>query len=221
VRLLSILRLASPALPVGAYAWSTGLESAIEAGVVGNTVDATAWIEDALSLGLARWDLPILGRIMAAIVVDDAEGVASWNALFLASRETAELLQETEGTGAALMRLLRDLGTAPPLALPARVAYPTALAVAATVWGISTHEASQVLAYGFVENQISVLCKALPLGQVAAQRILGGLVAEDGPISEAVRIAATLADADLVSSLPSLAVLSAQHETQYSRLFRS
>lgn len=216
--LAQLLRLASPALPVGAFAYSGGLEGAIEEGRV-TPRNAARWLRELLLLGQARWDVAVLWRLLRA---DDPDFV-QWNRRYLASRETRELRLETLQLGGALLRLLRELaaGGAEGLELGLELEEPTlpaAWALASRAWGIPAEASLTGWLMASLENQIAVLQKALPLGQVAAQRLLS----ETLPLlGEAKALAMSLPDDALSSSLPGLALLSARHETQYSRLFRS
>ncbi len=220
LQLLQVLRLASPALPVGAFAYSGGLESAIDEGLVDKS-SARRWLDDALLLAQARWDAPVLWRFLHA---DDA-AFAYWNTRYIASRETRELRLETLQLGGSLAKLMRDLDptvTPPTPATPApptpELSFPAAWALASRAWQIAPDASLTGWLMAFTENQIAVLQKALPLGQVAAQRLLSEVLPT---IESAAAIATSLPDESLSSSLPGLALLSARHETQYSRLFRS
>ena len=206
--LARLLRLASPALPIGAFAWSGGLEGAIDQGVVVDAATAEQWIRDLVALGHARWDGPILWAMM---VTPDRR--PALDALYLASRETAELRAETLQVGLALARVVGD-GLSPARS----PTLPCAWAMAAEAWGIAPRAALLGWLVALVDNQITVLQKALPLGQVAAQRIYQALLPVVGRAHAA---AMTLPEARWSSGLPALAVMSARHETQYSRLFRS
>jgi urease accessory protein len=216
-----LLRLASPALPVGAFAWSGGLEAAIEAGLVRDPDTARRWLEDLFTLGLGRWDLPLLARMFAALDRGDLAAARALDARFIAARETAELRAETLQVGGSLLALHRDTGGAIPAGLTPPVGLPLAFAVAAHGLGLRVDEALLGFAYAALEGQLAVLAKAVPLGQIAVQRLLVALTAEGGALDRAIAIARALPDAALSSSLPGLAILSAAHETQYSRLFRS
>lgn len=206
----SLLRLASPALPIGAYAWSSGLESAIDAGLVHDAASAETWLGDGLALGFGRWEGPMLWRLLHA----DATEFARLDARLVASRDTRELRQETLVLGASLMRLLAALELSP---LPAQ-SFPAAWARAAVLWQVAPHEALTAYAFVQLENQLAVLAKLVPLGQVACQRLLQTLMPR---LDEVCAAATTLPYDALASSLPGLSMLSAAHETQYSRLFRS
>lgn len=224
---IGLLQLASPALPIGGYSYSTGLEWGIDSGAVQDSETARAWIADALALSLASFEGPLMCAAMrAARAVPDPDAraaLAALNAQALAARETAELRLESEQMGHSLGRWLEavcpDETHAGPLAeTPPQPALPVAWALAALRLGLSESEALLGLFWTFAENQAMVLMKALPMGQIAAQRLLRAL----GPdLEAAVERARTLPPEAWSSAAPGLAIASAHHETQYSRLFRS
>ena len=213
---LRLLQLASPSLPVGAYSYSQGLEAAVEAGTVTDAGSSEAWIAYVIELSVASMEAPVLLRLIAAWRAGDLEGVARWNAEFVASRETAELRAETLQMGYSLANLLRDLGVG-DVALEGP-AYPTVYAYAVARWDVEAHEALSAYLFAWAENQVLAALKTVPLGQTDGQRMLLALADR---IPAAVERAATLGDADLCNFAPGLALASARHETQYSRLFRS
>jgi urease accessory protein len=208
MNLAKLLQLASPALPVGAYSYSGGLEAAVEAGVVHDAASAEQWIGDVLEFSVARMEAPMLLRMM--------KNQEHWNETFLASRETAELRAETVQMGYSLNRLLKDLGLGEvPVADPS---FPAAFAYAAAQWQIEPDAALQAYLWAWLENQVMAAVKAIPLGQTDGQRILlllGNRI--EGLVKETHKIQ----DEDICNFAPALALLSAKHETQYSRLFRS
>ena len=218
--LARLLQLASPALPVGAYSYSQGLESAVEAGIVTDAASARRWIEDVLEQSVATMEAPVLARILRAWKSGDAQAAARWNALFLAGRETAELRAETVQMGYSLARLLADLGEDGEGRLAAidEIAYPAAFAAAAAAWNIDEARAITAYLWSWIENQVMAAVKLLPLGQTEGQRMLLALGERIGPLAER---AAALEDDALCNFAPGLAMLSSTHETQYSRLFRS
>ena len=224
--LARLLQLASPTLPVGAYSYSQGLESAIEAGIVHDAVSAQSWIADVLELSIARMEAPLLLRLQCAWTVKDFAAVEYWNALFLASRESAELRAETVQMGYSLTRLLNELsepGASDPSTFPLlqridEPAFPTAYACAAAQWRIEPAAALIAYVWSWLENQVMAALKAVPLGQTAGQQILLALGARLDHIAQA---AGACADHELGNFAPGLAILSSRHETQYSRLFRS
>jgi urease accessory protein len=203
-----LLQLASPALPVGAYSYSGGLEAAVEAGIVKDAASAQRWIGDVLEFSLSRMEAPILLRMM--------KDIGKWNEVFLASRETAELRAETAQMGFSLNKLLPELGVE-RLALE-EVSFPAAFAHAASAWRIEPKDALTAYLWSWVENQVMAAIKAVPLGQTDGQRML---LFVGTRLEETVEQASALKDEDLGNFAPGLAVLSSQHEIQYSRLFRS
>lgn len=204
MNLVRLLQLASPTLPVGAYSYSQGLEAAVEASIVHDAASAEAWIADALEYSLGRFEAPLLWRML--------QGEAL-NELFLAGRETAELRAETLQMGHSLAKLVDELGLGSvPLEEPA---YPTVYAFAAERLKLDRGEALLAYLWSWLENQVMAAVKAVPLGQTAAQKILLSLGER---LEELAQAAQTAAPANFV---PGLAMLSALHETQYSRLFRS
>lgn len=221
--LARLLQLASPTLPVGAYSYSQGLEAAIEAGLVRDASSTAAWIGDVLALSVARMEAPVLARLCAAWCDGDAAAVSHWNALLLASRETAELHAETVQMGYSLARLLGEFDGIRPATLAALraldpVAFPTAFACAVAEWGIAPRDALVAYLWAWAENQVMAAVKAVPLGQTDGQRMLHVLGAR---IDGVARASAALDDDALGAFVPGLALLSCRHETQYSRLFRS
>lgn len=217
---VKLLQLASPALPVGAYSYSQGLEAAVEAGIVRDAVTAARWIGDVLALSVLGMEAPLLLRLVAAWESSDEAAVRRWNDELVASRETAELRAETLQMGYSLRRLVRELGVegAPRLDAFEELAYPTAFAFAAAAWRIDAHEALTAYLFAWIENQVLAAVKTVPLGQTEGQRILLDLAQR---IAGGVETAAALGDDDLSNLAPGLALLSARHETQYSRIFRS
>ncbi|XKE47506.1 urease accessory protein UreF [Halomonas organivorans] len=217
--LLGLMQLVSPALPIGAFAWSQGLESAFELGWVRGEDDLGDWLEGVLDDGLARCELPALARLMAAWAVDDPDALRQWNGWLAATRETAELAAEEARLGAALTRLVTSLGLTPPT--PSRLegmGYVGVFAWLAHARGVAPRQALLGFAWAWLENQLAVACKALPLGHTAAQRLIERL---RPALVSAVEAAFERDDDALGPMLPGLALASAQHETQYSRLFRS
>jgi urease accessory protein len=216
--LTRLLQLASPALPVGAYSYSQGLEAAIEAKIVRDEATALAWIEDVLELTVARMEAPVFLRVHAAWKSGDDAMAAHWNALFLASRETAELRAETVQMGHSLARLFTELGREHPFGSWEEVSMPAAFAWWADRCGIDAASALIAYVWSWTENQVMAAVKAVPLGQSAGQRVLFAL----GSVIARIGERAPDVDDDVLGNFaPAFAILSSQHETQYSRLFRS
>ena len=219
--LARLLQLASPALPVGAYTYSQGLEWAVESGLVRDEATAGQWIGGVLDEGVGRFEAPLVACLQRAWIAADAVEVARLNGEFVASRETSELRSETLQMGYSLRRLLRDLDDFPlPAALDAlpEAAFPTAWAFAAASWRIPLADSLAAYLWSWCENQVLAALKAAPLGQTAGQRLLLRL---GGRIPVVAQQALLLPEAQWSNFAPGFALASCQHETQYSRLFRS
>jgi urease accessory protein len=214
--LLALLQLASPALPVGGFAYSQGLESAIDEGRVHDAASAQCWIDDLLTLVLARFEAPVWLRVHDATLAGDGAAVTCWNRELLATRETAELRAESLQMGASLLRVFPALQLGvPPLDSPT---YPAAFAIACARLGIARIEGLTAYLWTWTESQVLVAVKTVPLGQQVGQTMLFGLHAT---VQRAVEIADGLTDDDLGTAAVGFALQSARHESQYSRLFRS
>ncbi|GAP35755.1 urease accessory protein UreF [Piscinibacter sakaiensis] len=222
--LLRLMWLASPALPVGGFSYSEGLEAAVESGRVGDEAAATAWLLDQMHLGQMRSDWAVAAAAHAAWTAgapDDARALNDW---VRTSRETQEFRLQTEQMGRSLVDWLRNgpQPQDPRLAALAAFApaptWPVAFALAAVQAGADAREALLALGFGWAENMAQAAMKAVPLGQAAAQRLLGALA---DALPAAVEQALATPPERRQAHAPMLALLSAQHEVQYSRLFRS
>lgn len=217
--LLKLMHLVSPALPVGAYAYSNGQEYAVDSGWIKTDEQIADWIRGIMQHSLAELDLPILQRLYKAWQGNDIEQINHWNNIVRANRETRELLLEDEQLGQALQRLLisleiKDADTE----LDNPTSFVTMFALAGTRWNIPLTDLMQGLVWSWLENQIAAATKTVPLGQTRAQKLLVKLMEH---IPAVCKHAETIEDDDIGQSLPALAIASARHERQYSRLFRS
>jgi len=214
--------LASPALPIGGFSYSECLEAAVDTGRAATESDASAWLVDHLHLSLARSDLPAVAQAIAAWRANDSAHIASLNAWVLQTRESSELRAQTEQMGKSLLDWLRNHTTATADQIATLAAqqptYPIAYALAASSTGAPLRECLLAYAFGWAENMVQAAIKSVPLGQSAGQRILSALTAE---IPAAVDHALALDEHTRQAFTPMLAILSSQHEVQYSRLFRS
>jgi urease accessory protein len=221
--LLQLMWLASPALPVGGFSYSEALESAVEAGLVTNEAQAGDWLLDQLHLSLARSDGAVVAMAFGAWIEDDRAGIAALNDWVSATRETSELRQQTQQMGRSLVEWLKNRGSgdsrvAACAALAPAPTWPIAFALAAAQTGATLRDALLSFGFGWAENMVQAALKAVPLGQNAGQRVLARLAdAIPAAADQAMRLAAN----ERQAFTPMLAILSAQHETQYSRLFRS
>jgi urease accessory protein len=221
--LTRLLQLASPALPVGAYTYSQGLEWAVEAGTVQNETGALAWIADQLDWNLGRYEAPLLARMMEAWTAGAQDAAIELDAEYLATRETAELRAETLQMGYSMKRLLHELGDFPQPLLKAMAASPAPTlpyvwSCAAAAWQIPSQDALTAWLWSWAENQTMAALKAVPLGQAAGQRLLQEVGRRLPAVGER---ALTLAETDYSNFAPGFAIACCNHETQYTRLFRS
>lgn len=220
--LVRLLRLASPALPVGAFGYSQGLETAIQQGWVRDEATLRSWILDVLAFNLSRFEARLLRRVHRAWCVGDLMRVAALNAELIAARETAELRAESLQMGASLRTLFDATGEfdgAQTRMLHALtpLAFPTAFAFAAAQWEIAERDSVLGYLFAWAENQAAGAMKSMRLGHVAAQRILGDVAVELAMLVEEM----SDDDALLSNFAPALAIASSLHETQDSRVFRS
>lgn len=218
--LLHLMHLVSPALPVGAYAYSQGLEYAIDQQWLKSQDNVQQWIEGLLLHGLANLDIPVLFRLMQAWDEGDECAIIEWNDFVRASRETKELLLEDEQLGMALQRLLVELNLEQACApfLDSKPCFVVMFSLACVHWHIPKSEACFGFAFSWLENQVAAATKLLPLGQTAAQKLLISIMPK---IDQACEKSRSLDDEQIGLSLPGLAMASSLHESQYSRLFRS
>lgn len=219
----ALLRLASPQLPIGGYSYSQGLEMAVEQSIVTDPPSAACWIGDQLLLNLARFEAPLLLAHCTAAAEGDWPTLHRLSEEHRASRETRELHLESRQMGYSLQQLLNGL---PETDQPARdflhqIGEPhlaLGWALAARAWQINPQDALAAWLWSWLENQLAVLMKTLPLGQQAAQRLTSELT----PLLQSAQQHATELDPEHIGSAPfGLALASMAHERQYSRLFRS
>jgi len=217
-----LLQLASQAFPVGGYSHSQGLESAVDGGLVVDEASTRQWISDMLRFSLGSYELPALHALGAAWRRRDRDELQRLNQEFLATRESAELRAATVQMGYSMRSLLHvlpglDGWLVPTLQLILEPALPCVWSGLAAAWSIPAADASIAYLWTWAENQVLVALKSVPIGQSAGQRILLAL-GED----MAALAARPPPPADAWSNFaPGLAILSSQHESQYSRLFRS
>ena len=222
--LLRLMWLASPALPVGGFSYSEVLESAVEHGLVTNESEATRWLLDQLWLSQARADLAVAAAAHAAWQANALDELHQLNTWVRETRESAELRLQTEQMGRSLLDWLRNGAQAQDpritqlASLPPAPTWPVAHALATVLAGAGAREALLAMAFGWAENMAQAAMKAVPIGQAAAQRLLGALA---DAIPAVVDQALATPAAGRQAHAPMLAILSARHEVQYSRLFRS
>ena len=217
---LRLLQLVSPALPIGGFTYSQSLEWAVETGWVSDADGLSDWLIGLIDDGLAYLDLPILLRLYSACERRDPGGIAYWGRLLYAARETRELRAEENNRARALVTLLRDLDLAEVRVWQEALMHCQAapFALAAVHWQIPARACLLGYAWSWLENQVAAAVKLVPLGQTAGQQVQLALAER---LPGAVECAIGLKDDDIGASAPAMAIASAKHETQYTRLFRS
>ena len=220
--LLQLIWLASPALPIGGFSYSEGLEAAIDHGLVHDEHSAAEWLVHQLHLTQSRGDMAVLGQMVTAWQAHDTERLTALSQWVHATRESAELRLQAEQMGRSMLEWLRNQGQidADTVALCNQLVptYPLMLGLALSRTGAPLDQCLQTYAFGWAENMVQAALKSVPLGQNSGQRILAQLAQHIAP---AVAHAMQVTDDTRQAFSPMLAILSAQHETQYSRLFRS
>jgi urease accessory protein len=224
--LLQLMWLASPALPIGGFSYSEGIEAGVDAACIATFREANDWLIDQLHLTLARADLAVVAKAIPVWRRDDLDRINDLNNWVLQTRETSELRLQTEQMGRSMLDWLRkqpsfhvnfhvDKNEHDFLKSPT---YPLVFALAASSTQASVRDCLMSFAFGWAENMTQAAVRAVPLGQTDGQRILANLAEH---IPAAVDAAMRLQDSERQAFSPMLAILSSQHETQYSRLFRS
>ncbi len=228
-RLLRLLQLASPLLPVGGYSYSEGLESLIFQGIIQDRVMLQAWIQRELQVGAIRVETAIMDRAYLAGIEPNLERLQYWNQWLSAARETEELRQQSWQMGGSLAKLAIELTPKIQDLITATVGgasvqehrhcnYAVAFGIIAQYWQIDRPTTIAAYLHSWVTNYLSAGVKLIPLGQTAGQQILWELQSEIDALTQTIP---HLADDDLYACSWGQSLASMQHETLYSRLFRS
>jgi urease accessory protein len=221
--LLTLLQLTSPALPVGAYSYSEGLETLVDRELICDAQTLQLWLSESLTIGAMGMETAILLRAHRGWMNREIDRLAYWNNWLSATRESAELQQQNWQMGRSLLKLMRDLY--PQMdwveidrAVGAECNLAIAFAIASGMGEIDERTAAIGYLYSWASNLVGAGVKLIPLGQTAGQRIMLDLSAS---IITTVDRVLDLPDDGLFSCSWGLALASMNHETQYSRLFRS
>ena len=217
--LLQLLRLSSPALPIGGYAYSQGLETACENNHVSDKDSLYSWINGIMKNSMQYLDIPIFARLYDCHSKHDIDQLIYWNQYLLASRETQEFFLEDTQMGQALIRLLTDLNIPNTDSwLKQNCSLMTAFSLACCNWKIEKKLATHAMLWAWCENQVTIGIKLIPLGQTNGQQVLSNLI---NNIESIISNGLALHDEEIGSTCPGLIMSSMQHEEQYTRLFRS
>ncbi len=223
VEALRLMAWLSPGYPVGAYAYSHGLEAAVEAGDITDEASLSEWLADVCERGSLRNDLILAIRAHRAAEASDVKDLTVTNDLALAIAPSSELHLETRQQGRSFLDA--TLGTWPCArldavadALPGTVAYPVAVGAAAGAHGMAPGPMLAAYGLAFVQNLVSAALRAAPVGQAAGTRVTAALTPRIAALAEA---ALGQGLDDLGTCCLRLDLGSFRHETQYSRIFRS
>lgn len=225
-RYAQLMRLSSPALPVGGFSYSQGFESAVELGIVSDEATAGRWIEDTLHTVMAQCDAAIWLLVYRAWREQDSDTICQWNQWYYASRETAEARAETTQMGVSLINLAHALNWGADaersklneLCAPC---FPTAHAFCVQALDLPSDAGITAFLYSWLENQVMAAIKTVPLGQTAGQRLLSTLVPQLDRAVLAARKATSCSPPAIMTLAPQYSIIAARHESQFSRLFRS
>ena len=207
-------------LPVGAYAYSQGLEYAVSSGWVKDDTTTSMWVLGLMKNSLTYLDVPLLSRLHESWSDNNKKKVLYWNDYLYASRDSGELQVEEKQLAHALARLLGDLGVSEAIEWKdnPRACFLSLYSLGAWYWKIPLNEASLGYLWMWAENQVLAAIKLVPLGQTSGQKLLSSAIEI---IPELVSTGLTLNDNEIGYTAPGQGIASAFHETQYSRLFRS
>ena len=217
--LARLLQLISPSLPIGGYTYSQGIEWAVEAGWIADAQDLQQWLEGLLQTNQHYLELPLLRRMLEAWAQHDLSRLEQLGATLIASRETREMRLEESNRARAFSDLLQSLeADAAEYQSLLRQSQLAGFSFACYRWGIDYASAGQGLAMSWLENLVLAAVKIIPLGQTAGQQVIFDLGAR---IPAVVASAGLVGDDEIGASSMAMAIASAGHETQYTRLFRS
>lgn len=221
--LLTLLQLSSPALPIGAYSYSEGIETLATNGTIAARAALLHWLEQELRTGSIRLETAILRWSYEAAAAPDNDQIERWNQWLSALRETAEMRSQSWQMGRSLLRLFADLEPELARQFPACTRhegcnFAIAYSLVAQAWQIPLEAAAIAFLHSWAANLISAAVRAVPLGQTEGQRLLQQLTE---PIQTAHAEVAAMEEADLMACNWGASLASMQHETLYSRLFRS
>lgn len=213
----------SPSYPVGAYTYSHGIEYAVEAGLIKDRAQLTAWLKDVIEFGAGRTDTILLAEAYRAAQNKDEALLFEIAELGFACCPTKELALETTAQGRAFVTITDEVFPSASLSAlkdtwKGSVIYPVAVAAIAADRGVGLEETLVAYLHGFVSNLVSAAVRIIPLGQTDGQRTIAAL---EEAAARQVQTALFSTLDDIGTATLMVDWCSAQHETQYTRLFRS
>jgi urease accessory protein len=218
---LALLQFVSPALPVGAYSYSEGVETLVQSGKIKDLMTLELWLQQELKYGAIAVEAAVLLRAYVAVERGQFDRLAYWNQWLSAFRETEEMREQSWQMGRSLARLLLDLQPSlqPTFAACGEVCnFTIAFAIAAHHWQMEPQTAVLGYLYSWAANLANAGVRLIPLGQTQGQRLLLNLYPD---LEETTITVMNNQDDDLKNCGWGLSIASMQHETLYSRLFRS
>ena len=213
----------SPSFPVGAFAYSHGLEWAVDSGLIKDAATLRHWLDDLIAHGPVRNDCILLAQAWHAVNSQDSIALNGVNDLALALSPTRERRLETSQQGGSFLSAVDQSWPAPRVAfardtLTGPIAYPIAVGAAANAHDIDVESTASAFAFAFVGALVSAAVRLGPIGQTDGQKTLAHCTASVSAVAQ-FACSATLDDLGGAAFLSDIA--SMRHETQYSRLFRS
>lgn len=216
---IRLLQLVSPSLPIGAYTYSQGIEWAVEQGWITTQDELSDWLQGLMQSNMLYLELPVFFKMLQAWKQFDEISIQEWNRYLLASRETLELRQEEINRARAFTQIVISLEpNAEKVKHLIIQSQHACLSYACNACKIKADEAAAALLWGWLENLVLSAVKIIPLGQTAGQRVIFNL---SEMIPDIIQQAKQVEDDDIGSSSMALSIASSQHETLYTRLFRS
>ena len=226
VTLIRLMAWLSPGFPVGAYAYSQGIEKAVEAGLIADVDTLVDWVGAAIGHGPGRLDADLFRIAWQAVDNGDVEALHTVAERAALLRGTAELALESAAQGAAFRRAIGDAWPSQSLSSwlallaqsPAEPSYSVVVGTVCAASGLDLKPSLAAFLHAQAANLVSAGVRLIPLGQTHGQRALAALEAE---VLLAVEASLARPDEDIGSATPVIELCSMLHETQYTRLFRS
>jgi urease accessory protein len=217
---IRLFHLISPSLPTGAFAYSQGLEWAIDSGLVQRRQDLRDWLSSLLFNSIMELEVPVFRRLYDDYLTSDLDSFDKWCRFLVACRETREFREEERNRGRAIAKFVKDIDStiADRWVVAAQPSQLAGFALISAHWKIDLPGAALGYTYSWLENLVMAAIKLIPLGQTSGHQVIADLRDE---CASAVSRGLELHDADIGGSCPAAAICSCLHETQYTRIFRS